>query len=124
MVGVRFVELTIANGAAVSDAFAFQGQRVVGVVTPGTWTAGDITFELNYPSGTFVKVVDRGGAIYKLAGIATGTSEYHLVSGDANQADIIITGPGDGRVASTNTGSEANVNQGGDRTVMVVLAEM
>jgi hypothetical protein len=101
MVGVRFVELTIASGAAVSDAFAFQGQRVVGVVTPGTWTAGDITFELNYPSGT---------------------SEYHLVSGDANQADIIITGPGDGRVASTNTGSEANVNQGADRTVMVVLA--
>ena len=122
MAGIRFVALTIANGAAVSDAFGFQGQRVVGVVTPGTWTAGDITFELNYPSGTFVKVVDRGGAIYKLAGIATGASEYHLVSGDANQGDIIITGPGDGRVASTNTGSEANVNQGGDRTVMVVLA--
>ena len=122
MVGVRFVELTISSGAAASGVFAFQGQRVVGVITPGTWTAGDITFEVNYPDGTFVKVVDRGGAIYKLAGIATGTSEYHLVSGDANQADIIITGPGEGRVVSTNTGSEANVNQGADRTVMVVLA--
>ena len=122
MAGVRFVELTISSGAATSEAFAFQGQRVIGVITPGTWTAGDITFEVNYPDGTFVKVVDRGGAIYKLAGIATGTSEYHLVSGDANQADIIITGPGEGRVVSTNTGSEANVNQGADRTVMVVLA--
>jgi len=124
MVGVRFVELTIASGAAVSDAFAFQGQRVVGVVTPGTWTAGDITFELNYPSGTFVKVVDRGGAIYKLTGIATGASEYHAVSGDANQADIVITSVGFGRVVSTNTSSEADVNQGADRTVVVYLADV
>jgi len=32
-------------------------------------------------------------------------------------------GAGDGRVVSTNTASEANVNQGADRSVAVILAD-
>ena len=119
----RRISLTIANAAAVSTTFPFNGQRVVGVVTPGTWTAGDISFEVEEPSGTWVKVVDRGGVLYKLTGIATGAAELHLVSGDANQADLVIAGPGDGRIVSTNTASEADVNQGAARTVVVYLAD-
>lgn len=118
------ISLTIASSAATSTAFSFQGRRVIGVVTPGTWTAADVSFEVEEPSGTYVKVVDRAGALYKLEGIATSASELHLIGGDANQADIMITGPGDGRVVSTNTSSEADVNQGGARTVVVYLADM
>ena len=121
---VQRLSLTISSGAATSGVFSFQARRVVGVVTPGTWTAGDISFKVEEPSGTYVKVVDRGGALYKLTGIATGTSELHLIGGDANQADIMITGPGDGRVVSTNASSEADVNQGADRTVVVYLMDM
>ena len=120
----RRESLTIASSAAVSTSFEFNGQRIVAVVTPGTWTAGDVTFEVEEPSGTYVKVVDRGGAIYKLTGIATGASEYHAVSGDANQADIVITSVGFGRVVSTNTSSEADVNQGADRTVVLCWADV
>lgn len=121
---VHRISLTIASGAAVSGAFPFQGRRIIAVVTPGTWTGADISFEVEEPSGTFVKVVDRGGVLYILTGIATGTSEMHLVSGDANQADLIITGPGDGRIVSTNTASEADVNQDATRTVVVYLVDV
>ena len=128
----RFVEVTIAIDTAVSTRFAFQGQRVVGVIVPSAWTAGDITFDIERPlyaadnartTQSWIKVVNRAGAAYKLTGVATTASEYQLVGGDANQADIIITGPGDGRIVSTNTGSEADVNQGAARTVIVVLAD-
>lgn len=122
MAGVRFVSLAIANGAAVSAAFSFDGKRVIAVIVPSAWTDADITFEVEYPAGTWIKVVNRAGALYKLTGVATALSEMQLVSGDANQADIIITGPGDGRLVSTNTISEANINQGAARTVVVVLA--
>ena len=128
----RFVEVAIASSAAVSGRFAFQGQRVVGVIVPAAWTAGDISFEIERPlyaadnahtAQSWIKVVNRAGALYKLTGVATSASEYQLVCGDANQADIIITGPGDGRLVSTNTASEADVNQDAARTVIVVLAD-
>lgn len=120
----RSLSLTILNAAAVTDEFPFQGQRVMGVVTPGTWTAADVTFEVEEPAGTFVKVVDRAGVIYKVTGIATGTSEFHLVSGDANQADVIITGTKNGRVVSTNTANEGDTNQGGERVIVVYLVDV
>ena len=116
--------LTISSGAAVSTVFPFQGRRVVGVIFPSAWTAADLTFDIEHPAGTFIKVVDRAGAAYKLTGVATSAAEYHLTAGDANQGDIIITGPGSGRVVSTNTSSEADVNQGAERTVVVILADV
>ena len=122
MAGVYTYSLTISSGAATSTAFPFQGRRVVGVILPSAWTAGDISFEIEHPAGTYIKVTDRAGALYKLTGNATSASEYHLTACDANQGDIIITGPGNCRVVSTNTSSEADVNQGADRTVVVVLA--
>ena len=120
---VRFYSVAIASGAAVSAAFPFQGKRVVGVIVPSAWTAADITFDIEYPAGTWIKVVNRAGAAYKFTGVATAASEFQLVSGDANQADVIITGPLAGRVVSTATASEANESQGADRTVVVVLAD-
>src|SRR3990167_3093962 len=110
MPAVRFQTVTIANNAATSTAFQFQGQRVVGVIVPAEWTAADITFDIEH-AGTWRKVVNRAGAAYKFTGVATAATEFQLVSGDANQADIIISGTGDGRVVSTNTASEADANQ-------------
>lgn len=121
---VKFYSVTIANNAATSTAFPLGHSRVVGVIVPSAWTAADISFEIEHPSGTWVKVVNRAGALYKLTGVATAASEYQLVSGDANQADVIITGPGDGRIVSTNTASEADANQGAARTLTVVLADL
>lgn len=120
---VKFYSLTIANGAAVSSGFPFAGMQVVGVIVPSAWTAADITFDVEYPSGTFVKVVNRAGAAYKLTGVATAASEFQMIAGDANQDQVIITGPMNGRLVSTNTASEADVNQGAARTVVVVLRD-
>tara|TARA_R100000306_G_scaffold36723_1_gene36849 strand:- start:378 stop:671 length:294 start_codon:yes stop_codon:yes gene_type:complete len=97
---------------------------VLAVVIPSAWTAGDVSFEVEEPSGTFVKVVDRAGALYKLTGVATSASEYHMIAGDANQGDMVITGSGDGRVVSTNTSNEADVNQGAERTVIAYLVDL
>ena len=121
---VFFESKTISSSSATSEVFPFNSRRILGVIVPSAWTDADITFEIEYPSGTWVKVVDRAGALYKLSGNATSSSEFHLVSGDANKGDILITGPGDGRVVSTNTGSEANINQGADREVVVVLSDI
>jgi len=118
----RTETLTIANGAATSSTFKFSGQRVVGVIIPSAWTDADITFEMEFPRDTYVKVIDEAGAIFKITGVATAASESYLIGGGANQADIVITGPSRGKVVSTNTGSEADVNQGAARTVGVILA--
>ena len=122
---VRFESVTIAITTAVSGTFPFNGQRVIAVIVPSAWTAADVTFEIDTPadSGTWVKVVDRAGALYKLTGVATALSEYHMIAGDANQADIVITGPGNGRIVSTNTASEVNINQDAARTLIVILAD-
>jgi hypothetical protein len=37
---------------------------------------------------------------------------------------VVITGPGDGFIVSTNTGSEADINQTAARTLTVVLADV
>lgn len=120
---LRTVTVTIAINTATSTAFECQKERVVGVLVPSAWTAADITFDASFTDGTFVKVVNRAGAAYKLTGVATAASEFQLVSGDANQADIIISAPRL-RLVSTNTGSEADVNQDAARTLTVVLAPL
>jgi hypothetical protein len=119
----RRTEITIAHGVADSGAFDLAGSRIVAVITPAAWTAADVTFKIETlpGSGTYVPVVDRAGAIYRLTGIATATSECHLIGGDANQGDIVITGPAKAKLTSTNTASEADVAQGGDRSLIVLM---
>lgn len=124
MGNVRYVSVAIAITTAVSGAFSFDRQRIIGVIVPAAWTAADISFEVEEPSGTYVKVVNRAGALYKLTGVATGASEYQMISGDANQGDVIITGRGAGRLVSTNTVSEANINQDAARTLLVILSDI
>lgn len=120
----RRESVNIASSAAVSGTFSFQGQRITAVIIPAAWTAADLTFDVEEPIDTFVKVVNRAGAAYKLTGLATSASEYHMISGDANQGDVIITSHGDGRVVSTNTGSEADTNQTASRDIIIYLVDV
>ena len=121
---VDFVEVVIAANAAVSGPFPFNGRRVIGVVSPATWTAADISFEIEYPNGTFVKVVTVSGVLMILSGISATVSEFHSVGGGSIGTQYIITGHGAGRVVSTNTASEADVNQAAARTLLVILADI
>lgn len=122
------IDVTIANGAAVSTAFDLSGWNIIGVITPSAWTAADISFEVEEPDGTYVKVVDNEGVLFKLTGIATAASELHLMGGGARDGTAglsqgpVITSHGNARVVSTNTASEADVNQGAARSLVVILA--
>ena len=120
--------VTIANAAAVSDAFPIDGWNIVGIITPSTWTTADISFEVETTrgSGSYVKAVDNEGVLFKLTGIATTTAEYRLTGGGARDGTAglsggpVITGSGRARIVSTNTASEANVNQGAARSLIVI----
>lgn len=112
-------QVTIASGAATSTPFPLNGYRIAGVIGATAWTAADISFEVRDPSGAWRKVVDNAGALVKITGVATAASEFMIPPEIADR----ITGQ-EARVVSTNTASEADVNQGADRVLYVVLAPL
>ena len=112
--------VTIAAAAAISGSFLLYGYRIAAVVDPATWTAADISFEIDASgSGTFVKVVDNAGALVKITGVSTTVSEYHF------PPDIgsVLVGER-AQIVSTNTASEVDINQDAARTIIVVLAPL
>ena len=113
------VTVTIANAAATSSSFKLAGQRIAAIVVPSAWTAADITFEIAEPAGTWVKVVDQAGALVKMTGVATAASECQLLPEIADR----MVAHGLIRLASTNTASEADINQGAARSLVVILEE-
>ena len=56
---VSTLTLTIANGAALSDAARVRYLDVVGLVLPGAWTAAGIGFAVSYDNGTTYVYVRR-----------------------------------------------------------------
>lgn len=111
--------VTIAISTAVSSAFQLYGYRIVGIYTPSAWTAADISFEVHKGDGTWVKVVGNDGALVKLTGVATGAAEFNMVP---EILDFFTNEQC--RIVSTNTASEADVNQDAARTLTVVLAPL
>lgn len=116
----RWVSVTIAINTATSDAFELAGYKIVHVTTPAAWTAADITFNVDPTgTGTFTKVIDSAGAAIKIAGIATAAAETYVPpeAGDCITAQSC-------KIASTNTASEADVNQDAARTLIVTIAPL
>jgi hypothetical protein len=116
----RFVTVTIAINTAASDAFELQGHKVVSVTTPAAWTAADLTFNIDPTgTGTFTKVIDSAGAALKIAGVATAAAETYVLP----EAGDLITGQSC-KIVSTNSASEADVNQDAARTLIVQIAPL
>jgi hypothetical protein len=111
--------ITIASGQAKSDAFPLNGYRIAAVIGDTAWTAADISFEVDNGVGSFVKVVDNAGALVKITGVATAASEYMI---PPEIADVICGQAA--KVVSTNTASEADVTQGAQRSLRVILAPL
>jgi hypothetical protein len=108
---VNFVEVTIASGESLSEAVDLgQGESLVGIQMPGTWTTADLTFAGSIDGGrTFGNIYD-----------GNGTSETEVtVPADAGQ--VIRLDPADWvlfrhlKVRSGTSGTP--VAQGGDRTI-------
>lgn len=119
MAGVVYVSVSIAASAAVSGAVDSNGRRVAGIISPAAWTAADISFEVYDPvNDAWRKVVDSAGVLVKITGVATGASEVMLLP---EIADRLVANRL--RVVSTNTASEANIDQAAARTLYVILED-
>lgn len=125
--GSRPVIVTIASGAAVSDAIQLQaGECVLGVLTPSAWTAADIALQIALDGATFVDVLGSDATLLKLATVVgVAASEFHMAthSISAGVGDVPY-GPQTVRLRSVNTGSAANVNQGATRSLTVLIGSV
>lgn len=114
---VLYQAVTIAITTSTSTAVELDGNRVASIITPTAWTAADISFEVYEPvAQAWRKVVDSSGALVKITGVAAAASELMLLPEIADRllANRI-------RVVSTNTASEADVNQDAARTLYVLI---
>lgn len=118
--GLYYVPVTIANGAATSNAIEANGRRVAGIIGPAAWTAADISFEVYEPVlGLWRKVVDNAGALVKITGVNTNASEFMI---PPEIADRLVASRI--RICSSNTASEADVTQGAERSLVVLMEDM
>lgn len=117
---ITYTPVTITSGAATSTTVEFARRRLAGVLGPTAWTAADISFEVSDPENTaWRKVVDCNGALVRITGVATSSSESML---PPEIADRFV---GEKlRLVSTNAASEANATQGADRTLYVLTEEL
>lgn len=110
--------VTIANAAAVSDAVDLLGYRLVGARTASAWTAADLTPEVDPDgSGTFYRVSDKANALLRLDGVAVDTVALFDSDSDERIVGAKV------RLRSVNVGSEADVNQGAARSLVLLLAK-
>lgn len=121
--------VVIANGAAVSDAIEIPvGFVIVGIEVGDAWTAADIGFQISTDGGTTYMDVYSGlgttTARARLTGIVAAT--WTAVGGDAGTSSPMRQfGLGvKVKLTSINTASNADVNQGADRTLGVWVGKL
>ena len=103
--------VTIANGAALSDAVDLKFQVVVGLVLPAGWTSAAISFDVSDDGTTYRSLSDK-------------TAEYSVASGAAGADKQIAIDPNvfiGVRFVKVRSGLVgAAVNQGADRVVGIL----
>ena len=103
--------VTIANGASLSSAVEIGGSIVVGIQTPDTWTAANLTLQMSSNGTTFNNVYDDAGAEKTITAAA---AEYILI-----QPTSYLGGADAIKVRSGTSGTP--VNQGAERIITLVL---
>jgi len=102
-------DLTIANGASLSDAVDLGRLSPVGILIPATWTAAVLTFQGSPDGVTYGKMCDTAGEV-QIASVAGG--EYVVLNPLAF---------GGVRFLKVRSGTAAAaVAQGGARTLRLV----
>lgn len=111
---LAYVALTVASGASATEELNTLGFIPVAIKTPAAWTTAALTFlGCEVSGGTYCDVYDDAGTEYS---VAASTSRYILLNPAAFASFQFI------KVRSGTTGSP--VNQGGARTVIVVLRKL
>jgi len=110
--GTTSLEVTIANGTAVSGAFEMSNHAGGLVLMPGAWTAASIGFQVSdSPGGTFYPLYDSGGSLVQIEGPAVD-SAYAIPAEVFGAAWVKLW---------SQDGSAGEENQTADRSVGVVL---
>ena len=104
--------MTIANGASLSDVLCMDGHAGGVVIMPGTWTAASIGFKVcDTSGGTFVPLYDASGGLVQIQS-PTASNAYVLPEE--------LYGCRYVKLWSQN-GSGTNTNQGGARSLTVMM---
>jgi hypothetical protein len=109
--------MTIANAAAVSDTFDAEafGGRGFSVQTPAAWTAADIAFEVSENDSDWFPVYNDLGTRVKITNVATAAAQAYIAPAEA----WVVGAYKHARLASINTATGANENQGAARTLIL-----
>lgn len=106
------ITLTIASGASVSDTFDFSTYAGGHIIMPATWTAASIGFKVcDTATGTFLPLYDKDAALVQISSPAV--DKAYSLPADLFGAVFVQLFSQDGAGSATN--------QGGDRSVKIVL---
>lgn len=104
--------VTIANGAAVSDAIVIPaGFSVVLVEVADSWTSADLGFALALDGTNFIDVYSGSGttvARFRVTGVPTAAASIQIVPGLFEIPHGVSM-----KLTSINTASNADANQSG-----------
>ena len=107
----KHITVTIASGAALSDAIKCDRFSGGFIFVPVTWTAADIGFHTNYVrGGTFVEASSTTGSLLDITGVVSGKAFF--IPPELFGATYI-------KLWSQSAG--VGVNQSAERTIHVVL---
>lgn len=110
--GTTILPLTIANGAAVSDAFDMQRHAGGTVLMPAAWTAASIGFQVAATeAGTYYKLYDADGNLVQI--VSPSASLAYAMPTELFGAAFVKLWSQDG--------SGNNTNQGAERAPIVIL---
>ena len=110
--GTTSKSLTIANGAAVTEAFEMSNHAGGIVLMPAAWTAASIGFQVSdSPSGTFYPLYDDGGTLVQISSPAVSKA-YSIPAEVFGAAWVKLW---------SQDGSASDEDQGAARTVGVLL---
>ena len=110
-------DLTIANNEALSEAFNVSDFVLGMVVVSDTWTDANIGFLIcNTASGTFVIACKEDGTPIQISGITTNASKAYRIPIELAPGMWVKLWS-----KSTTAATTTNTNQGGARTLKVIL---
>lgn len=118
------ITVLIPNGGSLSAELPTNGHRIVGIKTDAAWTAGGLAFQAlisqpagNPPAPVFGAVVDTAGAEIVVSATAMATVSGYI----AIPATFPVIGLG--RIKLRSGTNAVPVNQGAQRTLVVVLED-
>jgi len=103
------VSLTIASGAALSDAFDFSSYSMAVVHMPSAWTAASIGFYVcQTPAGTFLPLYDKNGSLVQISSPAA--SQAHACPAELAGCRWVKLWSQDGAGSGTNQAAARTLN--------------